>query len=221
MTLLCESTICRADNLGGPREAHHVICDTCARQFSRNLEAAAAAYHDVAAAIGGSSNYTIKEFTAAGGTMETGLMINEDASQTRANLEGFTRWLVGTVCEVKPTICAPIGQVPERLHWVAQWHSQVFTFTLDRDRIIEAVTSAKFAAHSARRAAYPTGDRRVPVPMTCESDIEGEHCGAEMYALIRKDSTARPSEIRCVNDMTHNIPSSAWMGMGRKLKAAA
>lgn len=221
MSALCESTICRAESLGGPRETPHVICDSCARHFASNLEAIAAAYDDVAAAIGGTSSYVIKEFTAAGGTMETGLVINEAASKTRADIEGFTRWLVGTVLETKPTTRPPSGTVPERLRWVVRWHTTVFTVKLDRDRIIEAATSAKTAAHAARRAAYPSGDRWLPLPGTCRHDIDGEHCGAELAAVIRKDTSFRPSAIQCVNDQGHSIPSTEWVKYGRQLMAAA
>lgn len=221
MSLLCESSICRPETSGGPRETQHVICDSCAKQFTRNIESIADAYPDVVAAVAGTNNYALKEFTATGGTMETGLVINEQASTTRTNIEGFTRWLIGTVCEVKPTAKAPIGSIPWKLRWVSKWHGQVFTFALDRDRIIEAVTSAQYAASAARSAAYPTGDRRLPIPAKCSHDIDGEACGAELVAIIRKDTTRRPSVIQCVNDQSHAIPSTEWVKYGRELLVAA
>lgn len=220
MSPLCESTVCRSESAGGPRETPHIICDTCARIFTRNVGILADTYDDVAAAVAGTSNFAITEYTAAGGTMETGLVINELASQTRANIEGFTRWLVGTVLETKPTTPVPSGTVPERLRWVARWHATVFTLMLDRERIIEAVASAQAAANVARRAAYPTGDRRLPLPATCRHDIEGEPCGAELVAVIRKDNY-RPSEIQCVNDREHSIPSTEWIKYGREIMRAA
>lgn len=221
MSPLCESTICRTEDHGGPRETSSVICDVCAGQFSRNVGTLADTYPDLAAALAGSSNYALKEFTSTGGTMETGIIINEAASQTRADVEGFTRWLVGTVLETKPTVRPPAGTVPDMLRWVAKWHAQVFTYALDRERIIEAVTSAKTAAGAARRAAYPSGDKRVPVPARCAHDIDGQPCGAEMFATIRKDGGRLPSEIQCINDRTHNIPSTDWIKYGRQLLAAA
>lgn len=220
MSLLCESTICRPENHGGPREAQQVICDQCAKNFIRDLQAIADAYADVVTAIGGTTTYTVSEYTAAGGTMETGIVINERASKARTDLEAFTRWLVGTVLEAKPTIPAPIDTIPGLLRWVAKWHWGVFTDTLEQAGIVEAVTSARAAARTARNVAYPTGDRRVPIPATCRHDIDGEPCGAELVAIIVRDGR-RPSEIQCVNDRTHSIPAMDWVKYGRKILAAA
>lgn len=221
--ILCQSTVCRPEEKGGPLEANGIICPSCAERFPHNINAIADAFTDLAARIVSPEDYVITE-RVHGSKDSHGLDINEQVSDAKDDLLKFTRWMVSMVTALRPSAKQPPETgVPDTLRWVARWHPQVFTRDLDADNVIRAVSVAHHTRHNVHRNAYPSGSRRIDIPGNCMEDVttdggETLPCPGELFGLIRPGDSRLPSTIICSENPEHNVPSSEWVKLGRRLR---
>lgn len=219
---LCQSTVCRPDSKGGPRQAHKVICDQCAERFGRDLQATADMWEDLTDRVSAPEDYVITERIK--GTKESfGIDINQQVSDAKTDLIKFTWWLTDLVITNKMTVKAPADQsTPSLLAWVARWHTSLFTRDLDKGNIIRAVSVAHKTRSNIHRNAYPSGNRKVDIPGGCMKNTTSDTgklipCPGELFGIIRPGDSLLPSTIMCSDDPEHQVPVGEWIPLGRRL----
>ena len=67
----------------------------------------------------------------------------------------------------------------------------------------------------ARRVAYPSELRRIPVGRCVETA-----CAGSLTAVVRPQSSSHPVEISCDGDITHSWPGHEWLQLARRIEAA-
>lgn len=208
--VLCASPYCRTDpNTGEPRPHLAadglVICYSCR---GRAINQTGELPHLYAGDLESALTTTGRAGTLVSGTAERGLPLNLAVAEARAEIRRFLRdWakLVADLRGIHPHGATGLV-LADFLVGNADW------------LLARADYAGKFAgdAHDTWRmtvrAAYPAGNRRVPVGF-CPMD----DCAGELGALIRDD---RPTMVACDFDPGHTWTKAQWIALAPHVKAS-
>jgi hypothetical protein len=226
--LLCQSNYCRPEDFGGPRQVEpgRPLCRVCADRLGPTLRRIAGMWPDLRArvAIEGSAGEKVT------GTKVPGLVINEEVSALCSAVAGWTERARSHVQAAHPMAQRPRTlDTPAVLEWLAKYHAWRLAYDGDHERAVGVCEWAEVYRREVRRLAYPSGTRRLyPRDARCLAVVidadadDGPHgfptrtCGGQLYALIRPGGSTEPSELVCVIDDTHRVPSKQWLTWARR-----
>ena len=221
--LLCLNAHCRPEDHGGPRRTERAwFCAVCIDKARDHLRYVADSWGDLEEALmqgGGSHGEPVK------GTREVGLMLNELAATARAkattDLWAYARIVFDWADEVDRSIASPSDQsAPGLARWIATRHLDVFTKHAGKSTAMAFMDDVWAIRSAVRRAAYPSGARKVPTGLRCVehvTTVEGERapCPGEMVAWVVPQAVVMP-DLVCTEDRQHVIDPATWQRLGWK-----
>lgn len=173
-------------------------------------------WHDLDAALSRASTGHTERVS---GSPTRGLILNEAASDARAQLHGIlAAWCAMIAAERGLT--APPAYPPAMARYVAAHTDWLAAHTAAGDACDEI---HDLATGRPRAVAYPTGNRifRVaPCPMPDDPDPT-TGCPGTIWTLIRPATDYLPSELACDHNPDHRWDSTQWLRrLGPRLLAA-
>lgn len=241
--LLCQSPHCRPADHGGPRRTNRAwVCDVCidrAREQlgwgwtdkrGRHQPGIAEMWPDL------QDNLARAERTAdpdqghqKNGGKAHGTGLNEAVSEAMraatAHIWFLTRVTLDLADEDKRTLRLPSAQdTPSLAGWLADWHVDAL---VSRPGMLTALAIIEDTASihtQVRRAAYPSGARKVETGMACTEhtttpDGARTPCPGAMVAWVHTGMDHTP-DLVCTEDDTHRVDPATWQRAGWKARHA-
>lgn len=221
--LLCLNPHCRPEEHGGPRRTEAAwFCPTCIGKARVHLHAIADSWADLEDALMqgcGAMGEPVK------GSRDVGLVLNEQASTARAkataDLWAYSRIVFDWADDADRSIASPIDQsVPGLARWIADRHLDVFTRHAGRTTAVAFMGDVWDIAKSVRKAAYPSGARKVETGLRCVEHATGSDgdripCDGTMRAWVVPQAVTLP-DLVCSEDGQHRIDPATWQRTGWK-----
>lgn len=194
-----------------PARSRSNLCDPCFDRTRQNLEQTADLWTDLVDRLASESSGMTERVK---GTKQVGLTINERVSDTMRDITAWA-WFAARIIMENPQLVT--GPKTHTTDDVLRFVSKHLTWLADHSdaELAAAVCDDAFAHLKAgRRAAYPSGARRVDLPVRCTeygtSDL-GERipCEGTMFAIVSPMSYSSPDLI-CSEDDNHRVDPAVW-----------
>ena len=227
---LCVAPQCRPATVADPEPAPRRtngqgwLCVVCVDRGRRDLCAIADAWADLEDALQRPEVSRDEQGRAKHGLIEVGLPLNERASEARRKATEHVWFMVRVLDEDRAergvTLPLPADRsLPGMARWLATWHMDELARMPGGDQLtLEMFRDLADAATAVKRAAYPSGGRRVDTDLPCEehatSDVgDRVPCGGIMCAWVTP-SMARLPDLVCSEDETHRLDPRTWQSRG-------
>ena len=231
---LCVNPRCRPGQTPHPTGGRAHLCSACEDTLRRGLAAIADAWPDLEDALTRRPQHGGEPVK---GSPSVGIAIDPAVSDTITTATRTVRRIAARVVLARKITTLPPGvdgedrsTVPALARWLARSHVPwivTHTDAHEAARIVEDVQEASWAVH---RHAYPSGARRVHVPIRCTEPVhdwadcfdEGpcrrrEHwrpCGGDMSAVVVPTASRRPDLTCDSGDPGHVVPVDVWSRPG-------
>lgn len=214
MSALCLGP-CRPDAHGGPRQTRGGrLCDVCRERMWEHLQQITEAWEDLTARLAREGSSAMSE--KVGGSKEPGLVLNDKVSDVMRDVTAWLWFVTRVIMEEKKGAVEPTNQTPPGLaRWIGRSHVDWIATHPDEQLVADIAGEAKDHASKCRRAAYPTGARRLDLPeVRCVDHSTGEDgsrlpCGGTMFVVLVPQSSVMP-DLVCSEDEAHRVEPSTW-----------
>ncbi|HLS02503.1 MAG TPA: hypothetical protein VK054_11085 [Beutenbergiaceae bacterium] len=140
--------------------------------------------------------------------------IDPHVSDIKAEIESWVRFLCRTLSDELKTWRPPEDtSTPALLRHIADWHIGHFTEHPD-EMLAQAIRDdCQDYAHLARKTAYPTGIRKIPLHIAClehDTNDQGQRtpCPGQYHTLLIPDRELQ--DMVCDHDPTHRMSPWEW-----------
>jgi hypothetical protein len=200
---------CRPAAHGGPRQivAGSHLCEVCRDTFAEDLNRIADAWADLSRRLGQADGNPLSE--KVDGSQDFGLVINEHVSDVIHEVTAWVWFTTRVVVDERGTGSPSERAVPALLRWLSQWHVDWLSAHKDADLAGAFAIEAHELVKTVRRTAYPSGARRIDLPVQCSEKVcepdDGPcvPCAGRMYVMVVPD-------LVCSLDSTHRMTPAAW-----------
>lgn len=183
------------------------LCHTCRDQLEQHIAELPALDHDLETALTHTDqrpNDPIRHRPDPGLTLN--LTALEARTAIRQQLNATTRMIIDErhlTTHPQPNVPALATFVTRHADWLAA-HEEAQTWANEYAQL-----------HSqARRAAHPTGTRRIALAPCIEPDCQGT-----LHAHLRPADDILPSTISCDGTQPHTYEPHDWIALGRRIRA--
>lgn len=201
-----------------PRQADDGIylCVVCARRIGQDALTIALRYADLGRVL--TTSGSALGDIVSGSKRETGLQLNEQASEMRTVIK---HRLVSTARMISEERGLPLPEdrVPALARYVTK-HARWIAAHAAAGDIAEELADT---ASDSFRIAQPSGARRYQLkdpdgnPVGCRETVEEElPCPGSLWTILRRTDSLLPSELVCDHDEDHYVPADKWMSFGRQ-----
>lgn len=216
----CASQLCYrdADGVLQPRRARDglYLCSPCTASIGANARRAAELHDELAERL-------VSPGTGGGGTKSA----NKPSSKEPDDSVLGARWDIATSLDrlsalvaVHRGITPPSASAMQRAAFITL-HADWLAARKEAGYICEQL--ADLAWGRSRATAYPAGSRKYPItwPSGSPAMCPEPGCPEQLWAVLRRDDSAVPSELACAAEEPHSMPSTLWLAYGRKLYEGA
>jgi hypothetical protein len=179
------------------------ICGHCTRRIGTDAIEAARLHGELALVLAGTGGGGPR---VSGGGLAAGIALNTTAAEIRAEIRHvLVAWTL--LCAQETNWTPPADRVTAIAAWIdlhREWYA-------GRDFAGEISREMAELVRAARPVAYPSGTRRFSVG-GCP------RCGADLVAILRRETSLLPQELVCAEDTSHTWTRAQWLALGDQLR---
>lgn len=211
---------CRPAAHGGPRQivAGSHLCEVCRDNFAADLNRIADAWRDLTDRLAQADGNPMSEKVSSGG-QDFGLVINEHVSDVIHEVSAWAWFTTRIVVDERGTGSPAEPEIPALLRWLSLWHVDWLSSHKDADLAAAFAIEARELVKTVRRTAYPSGARRIDLPVACAEQVcepdDGPcvPCTGRMYVMVVPDARYYP-DLVCSEDAAHRMTPAMWTRAG-------
>lgn len=179
------------------------VCRSCRDRMEQAIAESPALYDALQAALVAADGRSSDPVTHR---KDPGLVLSEAALRARSSLRSLLVATIRMVIDERGLTRWPADEVPHMSTWLLAHVDWLAAHPAAEDFVAEWTA----ARTEARRAAYPSGTRRIE--LECCPD-----CSGELIAWLRPADDLLPSVICCDGPEEHTWEPHEWQALGRRL----